>query len=110
MTGSAMSAHLLLDRLADELARLTAAATRLEGLIAPSAFGPEAMILAQSHDLLSQTIAKLEGFVRNSAPAFAGGPDCELQGQLSAIRLSALATRLCGLTEAEAQSGDLDLF
>ncbi len=110
MTASSMSSQLLLDRLADELARLTAAATRLEGLIAPAGLGPEAMIVAQSHDLLSQTIAELEGFVRASAPSFAGGPDCDLQAPLAAIRLSALANRLRGLTEAEVMSGEVDLF
>ncbi|WP_279483729.1 hypothetical protein [Aureimonas sp. SK2] len=105
-----MSAQLLLERLADELARLASAAVRLEGLIAPSVLEPEALIVAQSHDLLSQTVAELEGFVRASAPTFAGGEDRDLQAQLSAIRLSALATRLRGWTEAEAQAGEVDLF
>ncbi|RIX98834.1 hypothetical protein D3218_16790 [Aureimonas flava] len=105
-----MSSQLLLERLADELARLTAAATRLEGLIPPAGLGPEAMIVAQSHDLLSQTIAELEGFVRASAPSFAGEGERDLGEPLSAIRLSALATRLGGWTEAEVRAGDVDLF
>lgn len=105
-----MSAQLLLERLADELARLTAAATRLEGLISPTVLDPDAMIVAQSHDLLSQTVAELEGFVRASAPAFAGGASADLHDPLAAIRLSALATRLRGWTEAEAQAGEVDLF
>ncbi len=91
MTGEIMTAQLLLERLADELARLTAAATRLEGLISPVHLDPEAMVVAQSHDLISQTVAELEGFLRIVAPAFAGEREHDLHAPLATVRLSALA-------------------